>query len=85
MFYTGEMNVMAECQGASIHYSSPMPLPFTPLRSREIRMTNSEITQNILNEKIGDKVFITEFTGFTDKQCYKIIQGGAFLKPIKMG
>ncbi|MBO1591916.1 helix-turn-helix transcriptional regulator, partial [Yersinia pseudotuberculosis] len=32
-----------------------------------------------------DMVFITEFTGLTDKWFYKLIKDGLFPKPIKLG
>ncbi|WP_051916967.1 MULTISPECIES: AlpA family transcriptional regulator [unclassified Serratia (in: enterobacteria)] len=32
-----------------------------------------------------DMVFITEFTGLSDKWFYKLIKDGEFLKPIKLG
>lgn len=48
-------------------------------------MTNSKPNQSLLNDKMVDMVFITKFTGLTDKWFYKLIQDGLFPKPIKMG
>lgn len=46
-------------------------------------------TQNndssLLNDKMVDMKFITEFTGLTDKWFYKLISEGQFPKPIKLG
>ncbi|HCB1793683.1 TPA: AlpA family transcriptional regulator [Klebsiella quasipneumoniae] len=47
-------------------------------------MTDSK-TQSLLNDKMIDMAFITEFTGLSDKWFYKLIQDGLFPKPIKMG
>ncbi|QBX69358.1 helix-turn-helix transcriptional regulator [Serratia quinivorans] len=42
-------------------------------------------TAGLLNDKMVDMVFITEFTGCSNKWFYKLIQDGEFPKPIKMG
>jgi len=42
-------------------------------------------TQSLLSDKMVDMVFITEFTGCSDKWFYKLIQDGLFPKPIKLG
>lgn len=39
----------------------------------------------LLNDKLVDMAFITEFTGHSDKWFYKMIQMGKFPKPIKLG
>lgn len=39
----------------------------------------------LLSDKMVDMVFITEFTGLSDKWFYNLIQKGKFPKPIKMG
>jgi len=59
-------------------------LSFIPLRQREIIMKNTT-TQSLLSDKMVDMVFITEFTGCSDKWFYKLIQDGLFPKPIKLG
>ena len=40
---------------------------------------------SLLNDKMVDMKFITEFTGLTDKWFYKMISEGQFPKPIKLG
>jgi len=46
-------------------------------------------TQNNLpflhNDELVDMAFITTYTKMTDKWFYKLIQDGAFPKPIKLG
>lgn len=37
------------------------------------------------NDKMVDMVFITTFTGLSDKWFYKLISDGQFPAPIKMG
>ncbi|WP_370613468.1 AlpA family transcriptional regulator [Citrobacter portucalensis] len=39
----------------------------------------------VLNDQFVDMKFITQLTGLTDKWFYKLIQDGAFPKPIKLG
>ncbi|MFE4109420.1 helix-turn-helix transcriptional regulator [Kosakonia sp. YIM B13611] len=39
----------------------------------------------LLSDKMVDMVFITEFTGLSDKWFYKLISLGEFPKPIKLG
>ncbi|RBQ35313.1 hypothetical protein C2125_06430 [Rahnella aquatilis] len=38
-----------------------------------------------LNDELVDMAFITIYTKMTDKWFYKLIQDGAFPKPIKLG
>ncbi|MBX4507754.1 hypothetical protein CF032_13840 [Klebsiella oxytoca] len=40
---------------------------------------------SLLNDKMVDMKFITEFTGLTDKWFYKLISEGQFPRPIKLG
>lgn len=42
-------------------------------------------TTSLLNDQLVDMAFITKFTQLTDKWFYKLIQEGAFPKPIKLG
>lgn len=42
-------------------------------------------TPGLLSDKMVNMVFITEFTGLSDKWFYKLIQDGEFPKPIKLG
>ncbi|WP_410676487.1 helix-turn-helix transcriptional regulator [Citrobacter braakii] len=39
----------------------------------------------LLNDKLVDMAFITEFSGLSDKWFYKLISEGQFPKPIKLG
>lgn len=48
-------------------------------------MTTQNNTTSLLNDKMVDMKFITEFTGLTDKWFYKLIQDGNFPRPIKLG
>ena len=51
-------------------------------------MTNATITSvpaSLLADQFIDMKFITQLTGLTDKWFYKLIQGGEFPKPIKLG
>ena len=47
-------------------------------------MTDIKI-RSLLSDKMVDIVFITEYTGCSDKWFYKLIQEGSFPKPIKLG
>ncbi|WP_337262767.1 MULTISPECIES: helix-turn-helix transcriptional regulator [unclassified Serratia (in: enterobacteria)] len=47
--------------------------------------TGATSTIPLLNDKMVDMIFITEFTGLTDKWFYKLISEGQFPKPIKLG
>lgn len=40
---------------------------------------------SLLNDKMVDMAFITNFTGLTDKWFYKLIKDDEFPKPIKLG
>ncbi|WP_447868303.1 helix-turn-helix transcriptional regulator [Rahnella aceris] len=42
-------------------------------------------TRSLLSDKMVDMVFITEYTGCSEKWFYKLIQDGFFPKPIKLG
>lgn len=48
-------------------------------------MTNLNSIPDLMNDKLVDMVFITEFTGLSNKWFYKLIQEGEFPKPIKLG
>lgn len=39
----------------------------------------------VLNDCLIDMKFISQLTGLSDKWFYKLIQSGAFPKPIKLG
>ncbi|HHQ6539164.1 TPA: helix-turn-helix transcriptional regulator [Serratia fonticola] len=48
-------------------------------------MTTPNTPVSLLNDKMVDMAFITEFTGLSDKWFYQLISEGKFPKPIKMG
>ncbi|BEN27493.1 helix-turn-helix transcriptional regulator [Serratia marcescens] len=48
-------------------------------------MTRLNNTSDLMHDKLVDMVFITEFTGLSDKWFYKLIQEKQFPKPIKLG
>ncbi|EEQ03002.1 Prophage CP4-57 regulatory protein AlpA [Yersinia rohdei ATCC 43380] len=48
-------------------------------------MTTQNNVSALLNDRMVDMSFITQFTGLTDKWFYKLIKDGSFPKPIKMG
>jgi predicted DNA-binding transcriptional regulator AlpA len=48
-------------------------------------MTHLNNIPDLMNDKLVDMVFITEFTGLSNKWFYKLIQEGEFPKPIKLG
>lgn len=48
-------------------------------------MSNLNTTPDLMNDKLVDMTFITQFTGLTDKWFYKLMSEGKFPKPIKMG
>lgn len=45
----------------------------------------TQTNTSLLNDKMVDMAFITNFTGLSDKWFYKLISEGQFPKPIKMG
>lgn len=49
--------------------------------------THTGITPSLLSaeDPLIDMTFITTYTGMTDKWFYKLIGGGLFPKPIKLG
>ncbi len=47
--------------------------------------TKDTSTIPLLNDKMVDMTFITDFTGLTDKWFYKLMKDGAFPRPIKLG
>ncbi|AZP43909.1 AlpA family transcriptional regulator [Rahnella aquatilis] len=48
-------------------------------------MNNPDSSMGLMNDKLVDMVFITQFTGLTDKWFYKLISEKKFPKPIKLG
>ncbi len=58
---------------------------FHSLKTERNVMTMPNNTTGLLSDKMVDMVFITEFTGLSDKWFYKLISLGEFPKPIKLG
>jgi prophage regulatory protein len=60
---------------------------FYPLKDRRKIVMNNLLTPetDLMNDKLVDMVFITTFTGLTDKWFYKLIKDGMFPRPIKFG
>ncbi len=60
---------------------------FYPLKDRRTIVMNNLPTPEteLMNDKLVDMVFITTFTGLTDKWFYKLIKDGLFPRPIKFG
>lgn len=60
---------------------------FYPLKDRRTIVMNNLLTPetDLMNDKLVDMVFITTFTGLTDKWFYKLIKEGMFPRPIKFG
>jgi len=58
---------------------------FQLIKTREIVMTIQSNNIDLMNDKLVDMIFITEFTGLSDKWFYKLISEGKFPKPIKLG
>lgn len=75
---------MTECQDKdkSVYPGAPV---FHSLKTERHVMTMLNNTTGLLNDKMVDMVFITEFTGLSDKWFYKLISLGEFPKPIKLG
>lgn len=58
---------------------------FPFLKTEKPVMTMLNNTTGLLNDKMVDMVFITTYTGLSDKWFYQLIQDGKFPKPIKLG
>ncbi|WP_439411876.1 helix-turn-helix transcriptional regulator [Enterobacter ludwigii] len=48
-------------------------------------MTMLNNKTDLLNDRLVNMVFITTYTGLSDKWFYQLIQDGKFPKPIKLG
>lgn len=51
---------------------------FQLIKTRENVMTIHSNNIDLMNDKLVDMVFITEFTGLSDKWFYKLISEGKF-------
>ena len=60
-------------------------LPFLNIKTEREVMNNTDSSMSLMNDKLVDMVFITQFTGLTDKWFYKLISEKKFPKPIKLG
>lgn len=76
---------MAECQGFSEMTLSGAPVFYSNQRQRDNVMTNMINITDLMNNRLVDMVFITEYSGCSDKWFYKLISEGKFPKPIKLG
>lgn len=66
------------------HYSQRFSIPLNISYGDSLMDTRNNNTR-LLNDKMVDMKFITEFTGLTDKWFYKLISEGQFPKPVKLG
>lgn len=64
---------------------SPLLLPFLNMKTEREVMNNSDTNMDLMNDKLVNMAFITQFTGLTDKWFYKLISEKKFPKPIKLG
>lgn len=83
-FFTVSGYVMTERQDndKSVHLGASV---FHSLKTERNNMTTLNNNADLLSDKLVDMVFITEFTGLSDKWFYKLISLGEFPKPIKLG
>lgn len=66
------------------HYNQRFSIPLNISYGDSLMDTRNNNT-SLLNDKMVDMKFITEFTGLTDKWFYKLISEGQFPKPVKLG
>ncbi len=66
------------------HYNQRFSIPLNISYGDSLMGTRNNNT-SLLNDKMVDMKFITEFTGLTDKWFYKLISEGQFPKPVKLG
>ena len=64
---------------------SPLLLPFLNMKTEREVMNNSDTNMDLMNDKLVNMAFITQFTGLTDKWFYKLISEKKYPKPIKLG
>lgn len=76
---------MAEYQGFSEMNFSGAPVFYSNQRQRDNVMTDMNSSTGLMNDKLVDMAFITEYSGCSDKWFYKLISEGKFPKPIKLG
>lgn len=76
---------MAEYQGLSEMTFPGAPVFYSNQRQRDNVMTDMNSSTGLMNDRLVDMVFITEYSGCSDKWFYKLISEGKFPKPIKLG
>lgn len=59
--------------------------PYLSIIHMDSLMDTRNNNTRLLDDKMVDMKFITEFTGLTDKWFYKLISEGKFPEPIKLG
>lgn len=78
------MDVEKESASTVNHYNQRFSIPLINPYGDSLMDTRNNNT-SLLNDKMVDMKFITEFTGLTDKWFYKLISEGKFPEPIKLG
>lgn len=78
------MDVEKESASTVNHYNQRFSIPLNISYGDSFMDTRNNNT-SLLNDKMVDMKFITEFTGLTDKWFYKLISEGKFPEPIKLG
>ncbi len=78
------MDVEKENVSTVNHYNQRFSIPLNISYGDSLMDTRNNNT-SLLNDKMVDMKFITEFTGLTDKWFYKLISEGQFPKPVKLG
>lgn len=67
-----------------IHYSQRFSITLNNPHG-DMLMDAQNKTHRLLDDKMVNMAFITNFTGLTDKWFYKLISEGKFPEPIKLG
>lgn len=78
------MDVEKENASTVIHYNQRFSISLNNLYGDSLMDTRNN-NSRLLDDKMVDMKFITEFTGLTDKWFYKLISEGKFPEPIKLG
>mgnify|MGYP003023386900 CR=1 FL=1 len=78
------MDVEKENASTVNHYNQRISISLNNLYGDSLMDTRNN-NSRLLDDKMVDMKFITEFTGLTDKWFYKLISEGKFPEPIKLG
>lgn len=78
------MDVEKENASTVTHYNQRISISLNNLYGDSLMDTRNN-NSRLLDDKMVDMKFITEFTGLTDKWFYKLISEGKFPEPIKLG